>query len=273
MTDTENFHGRVNVTCRDDVAYVTLARPDKHNGLDWDMFCGLIAAARALRKNRSLRAVILRGEGPSFCSGLDVPSFFSQPTKALRIFLKYGVRTTNIAQEAAWCWRRLSVPVIAVLHGRCYGGGLQIALAADFRYATPDCELSVMEVKWGLVPDMTGTVTLRELLPMDVAKELAMTGRVFDAAEAKALNLVSGVADNPLAAAETLVATIKTRSPDAIAGVKALFDQTWNAPVADAFAVESRIQMKMFMSRNQRIAARANLARQTPKYVARKFDA
>ncbi|HWU67718.1 MAG TPA: enoyl-CoA hydratase-related protein, partial [Stenotrophobium sp.] len=124
------FHRRVSVELRDDVAYVTLARPDKHNGLDWDMFCGLIAAARSLRKSRSsLRAVILRGEGPSFCSGLDVPSFFSQPGKALRIFLKYGVRTTNIAQEAAWCWRRLPVPVIAVLHGRCYGGGLQIALA------------------------------------------------------------------------------------------------------------------------------------------------
>lgn len=266
------FHQRVSVELRDDVAYVTLSRPDKHNGLDWNMFCGLIAAARSLRKNRTLRAVILQGEGPSFCSGLDVPSFFSQPAKALRIFLKYGVRTTNIAQEVAWCWRKLPVPVIAVLHGRCYGGGLQIALAADFRYATPDCELSVMEVKWGLVPDMTGSVTLRELLPMDVAKELAMTGRVFNAVEAKSLNLVTGVADDPLAVADALVQTIKTRSPDAVSGVKALFDQTWNASVADAFAVESRIQMKMFMSRNQRIAARANLAKQSPKYVARKFD-
>ncbi|MGH8461562.1 MAG: crotonase/enoyl-CoA hydratase family protein [Stenotrophobium sp.] len=266
------FHGRVRVELRDDVAYVTLARPDKHNGLDWNMFCGLIAAARALRKNRSLRAVILQGEGPSFCSGLDVPSFFGQPGKALRIFLKYGVRTTNIAQDAAWCWRKLPVPVIAVLHGRCYGGGLQIALAADFRYATPDCELSVMEVKWGLVPDMTGSVTLRELLPMDVAKELAMTGRTFDAVEAKSLNLVTGVADDPLAAAEALVAKIKPRSPDAIAGVKALFDQTWNSSVDDAFAVESRIQSKMFLSRNQRIASRANLKKQAPKYVARKFD-
>lgn len=269
---TEIFHDRVRVEVRNEVAYVTLARADKHNGLDWDMFIGLIDAARSLRKRRTLRAVILQGEGPSFCSGLDVSSFFGKPGKALRIFLKYGVRATNIAQEASWCWRRLPVPVIAVLHGRCYGGGLQIALAADFRYATPDCEMSVMEVKWGLVPDMTGTVTLRELLPIDKAKELAMTGRVLSAAEAKSLNLVTGVADYPLVAAEALIAQIRTRSPDAVAGVKALFQQTWNSSVNKAFAVESRVQLRMFMSRNQRIAARANLKKQAPEYVARKFD-
>ena len=166
----ENFHGRVNVEIRDAVAYVNLARADKHNALDWDMFCGLVAAAKSLRKNREVRAVILSGEGPSFCSGLDVPSFSKAPSKGLRMFLKFG-RMTNLAQRVAWCWRKLPMPVIAVIQGRCYGGGLQIALACDFRYATPNAELSVMEVKWGLIPDMTGSVTLRELLPMDKAKD------------------------------------------------------------------------------------------------------
>lgn len=269
--DAQVFHGRVRVERRGELAYVSLARAERHNALDWDMFIGLIAAARSLRRDRSLRAVILQGEGPSFCSGLDVPSFAKQPLKGLRIFLKYGVFTTNIAQEAAWCWRRLPVPVIAVLHGRCYGGGLQIALAADFRYATPDCELSIMEVKWGLVPDMSGTVSLRELLTMDVAKELTMTGRVLSGSEAKALNLVTGVAEQPLAAAEALAAQLCARSPDAVAGAKALFHKTWNASVRRAFAVETRIQWRMFLGRNQRIAVRANLAKEAPRFEPRSY--
>lgn len=265
------FHGRVRVELRDHVAYVDLIRADKHNALDWDMFCGIVAAARSLRRDRSLRAVILRGEGPSFCSGLDVPSFAAQPLKGLRIFLKYGIFTTNLAQEVAWCWRRLAVPVIAVIHGRCYGGGLQLALAADFRYAAPDAELSVMEVKWGLVPDMSGSVTLRELLPIDVAKELAMTGRTLGADEAHALKLVTGVSADPLAQAEALVAQIKTRSPDAVAGAKALFQDSWVAGVRKAFAIETRLQWRMFFTRNQREAVRANRKKQAPSFGPRQF--
>lgn len=269
---TQTFHNRVRVEIRDDVAYATMIRSDKHNALDWDMFCGLVAAARSLRKNRTLRAVILQGEGPSFCSGLDVPSFAKQPVKGLRIFLKYGIFTTNLAQEVAWAWRKLAVPVIAVVHGRCYGGGMQLALAADIRFTRPDAELSIMETKWGLVPDMSGTVTIRELLPMDVAKELTMTGRILNGPQAKEYGLVTHVADDPLAAAEKLVAEIKTRSPDAIAGTKALFHRSWNASVRRAFSHESWIQLRMFMSRNQRVAARANFEKKAPQFGPRQFD-
>jgi enoyl-CoA hydratase/carnithine racemase len=267
---TQIFHGRVQVEIRNNIAYATMIRGDKHNALDWDMFCGLTAAAKSLRKNRDVRAVILSGDGPSFCSGLDVPSFGKQPSKMLRIGFKYG-RMTNLAQRAAWCWRELPVPVIAVVHGRCYGGGLQLALACDFRFARPDAEMSVMEVKWGLVPDMTGSVTLRELLPIDQAKLLAMTGRTFTGVEAMAMNLVTGVSDDPLAAAEALIAEIKTRSPDAVAGVKALFQSTWTASVRRAFAVETRLQWRMFFSRNQRVAMKAGMAKKAPEFGPRQF--
>lgn len=272
MIVAQTFHDRVRVELREQVAYVTLIRADKHNALDWDMFCGIVAAARSLRADRDLRAVILQGEGASFCSGLDVPSFAKQPMKGLRIFLKYGIFTTNLAQEVAWCWRKLAIPVVAVIHGRCYGGGLQLALGADFRYAKPDAEMSVMEVKWGLVPDMSGSVTLRELLPIDRAKELTMTGRVFSATEALEMNLVTGVSEDPLAAAEKLVAQIKTRSPDAVVGAKSLFHRSWNAGVRKAFAVETRLQWHMFFSRNQRVAVKANQKKEPPQFGPRQFN-
>lgn len=263
---------RVNLEVRDQVAYVTMTRGEKYNGLDFEMFTDLVATARRIRKDRSIRVVILQGEGKAFSTGLDVASFFGKPTKAARIFLKYGVKKTNLAQEAAWCWRKLPVPVIAVVHGRCYGGAFQIALAADFRFSTPDCEFSIMEVKWGLIPDMTGSITLRELVPIDVAKRLTMTGEIFDGREAKSLNLVTETVDDPLAAAEALAAQIKLRSPDAVAGAKSLFQRTWTAGEWRALAVESRLQWRMFLSRNQRIAVKANLAKQPPEFQPRRVD-
>ena len=269
---SKTFHDRVKVEVRDQVAYVSMTRADKHNALDYPMFRGLVDAARSLKKDRSLRAVILSGEGPSFCSGLDVPSFAKDKIAALKIFTKYGVRSANLAQEAGWAWRRLPLPVLAVIHGRCYGGGMQIALGCDFRFADAKAELSIMEAKWGLVPDMSGSVTLRELLPMDVLMELAMTARIVTAQQARDLGLVTHVADDPLAAAEKLVAEIKLRSPDAVSGIKSLFHKTWNMSVRRAFGVESKLQMRMFATRNQREAAKANFEKRAPVYSDRKVD-
>jgi enoyl-CoA hydratase/carnithine racemase len=265
------MNDRVLVDIRDGIATVTMNRPDKYNGLDWDMFKGLVAAGRRLRRDRSVRAVILRGEGRAFSTGLDVASFAKSPFKAFRMITKYGVFTTNLAQEAAWVWRSVPVPVIAVMHGRCYGGAFQLALAADFRIATPDCECSIMETKWGLVPDMTGTVTLRELVPMDVAMRLTLSGELFSGTRAKELNLVTEVADDPLAAAQELAAQIAARSPDAVAGAKSLFHRTWPASVRRALRIETWIQYRMFMGKNQKIAARANSAKQQPKFLDRSF--
>lgn len=256
---------------RNDVAYVTLNRADKRNGLSRELMLELISIAKKLDKNRELRAVIISGDGEAFCSGLDFASWGKQPSKMVLGFLK-PVSDTNVFQEVAWCWRKLQVPVVAVTHGVCFGGGLQIALGADFRFSTPDCQFSIMEAKWGLVPDMTGTVTLRELVPMDKAKELTMTGRIFDAVEAKELNLVTGVSETPMEDAEALVAEIVTRSPDSVAATKALFHKTWAAKESKALRLESVLQAKLLLGRNHAIARKANMAKKLPDFVRRRFD-
>lgn len=261
---------RLRVEVRHEVAYVTLTRADKYNALDWDMLTALVDAARKIGRDKTVRAVILQGEGKAFCSGLDFPSFTQKPALMVRGFLKYGLRSTNLFQEVAWCWRRLPVPVIAVVHGYCYGGGVQIALGADFRFTTPDCEFSILEAKWGLVPDMTGSVTLRELLPMDQAKLLTMTGRLFTGSEALALHLVTGVSDDPLAEAEKVVAEIKARSPDSVAASKQLFQETWVAGVRRAFSRERRIQFGLLRGKNQKIAVQANFRKEKPEFLPRK---
>lgn len=263
---------RVHLEQRGQIAYVTLSRAEKYNGLDFAMMEALVEAAALVRDNRDIRAVIMRGEGKAFCAGLDFGSVTRQPVKLLRSFTKYGVKKTNLFQEVCWCWRKLPVPVIVVLHGYCYGGGMQIALAGDFRISTPDCEMSIMEIKWGLVPDMTGTVTLRELVPIDVAKELTMTGRLFDAREARQLNLVTRLADDPLAEAEQLAAQLASRSPDAVSAAKALFQDTWTAPERAAFARESRLQFSLLRSKNQRRAMRANNEKKAPEFQPREKD-
>ncbi|MCK0154965.1 crotonase/enoyl-CoA hydratase family protein [Alcanivorax sp. S6407] len=269
---TETFRNRVTLEKKDGTAYVTLSRADKYNGLDFDMMEGLIDAAKAVKKDRNLRVVIMQGDGKAFCAGLDFATVMTQPLKVLKGFTKYGIKKTNLFQQVCWCWRELPVPVITVLHGYCYGGGMQIALAADFRFATPDCEMSIMEIKWGLIPDMTGTVTLRELVPMDVAKELTMTGRLFNGEEAKRLNLVTRVAENPLQEAEKLADAIKSRSPDAISAGKSLFQQTWNASEAQAFDIESKLQFKLMRGKNYRRALTAGKKKQAPEFGPRERD-
>ena len=269
---TRNFQDRVTLAIEGHIATVSLNRPDKYNGLDLEMMRGLVACAKTIKKNRDVRVVILRGEGKSFCAGLDFATVTKTPLKMLLAFTKFGVKKTNLFQQACWAWRELPVPVIAVLHGYCYGGGLQLALAADFRIATPDCELSVMESKWGLIPDMTGTVTLRELVPMDVAKELAMTGRRFDAVEAKALHLVTQVAEQPEQAARALADAILARSPDAVSATKALFHSTRHAAEDQAFDQESSLQFKLLRGRNQGEAMAANLKKREPRFRPRQRD-
>jgi len=162
-----------------------------------------------------------------------------------KAFAKFPGQKTNLFQRACWVWRELPVPVIAVVHGHCFGGGLQLALAADFRFTTPDCTFSVMEAKWGLIPDMTGTVTMRELAAMDVVKRLAMTAELFDGNQALEWGFVSGVSDNPIKPAQELLSQIAVRSPDAVAATKTLLHKTWNRSPRGAFWIESRIQLAL----------------------------
>lgn len=271
-THTHSLSGRIELSIQGHLATVTLNRPEKYNGLDLETLRALVACAKQLKKNRDVRVVILRGAGKAFCAGLDFPSVSKKPLGMLLAFSKFGVKKTNLFQKACWAWRTLPMPVIAELHGYCYGGGLQLALAADFRIATPDCELSIMEIKWGLIPDMTGTVTLRELLPMDVAKELAMTGRRFDAREGLALHLITRLADDPHQAALELADALLERSPDAVSATKALFQGTWNASEEQAFDLESRLQFKLLRGKNQREAMAANFKKRSPSFRSRQRD-
>lgn len=249
---------RVLLDIRNDIAYVTLNRPDKHNGLDMDLFHGLTRVARQLKKDRSLRAVILQGAGPAFCSGLDVKGVSANPLNFARLLVKPGRRISNLAQDVGYLWRQVPAPVIAVTHGVCFGGGLQIALGADFRYSTPDCRFSIMEAKWGLIPDMSLTVTLSELMPIDQAKALTMTARQFDGNEALSLGVVTRVCEDPLAKAEAFVESLKEKSPDAVAATKLLFNQAWQADDKTALGLESRLQKKILGRANQRIALARN---------------
>jgi enoyl-CoA hydratase/carnithine racemase len=265
MSKTE----RVSVEINGPVAVVSMTRPEKLNGLDFAMFDGLVEAASGLAKNKAVRVVILRGEGPAFSAGLDFASVGKQPTRMFLSFLKFPWQETNHFQGVAWAWRRLPMPVIAVLQGRCYGGGLQIALAADFRISTPDCELSVMEAKWGLIPDMTGSVTLSELVGIDVAKRLAMTGEIFDGEHALELGLVSEVADDPLARAHEFAEQLAARSPDAIAATKELLNRSRHKGPRSAFGIERGLQITLLRGVNHKIARTAGMAREIPSFVDR----
>ena len=225
-----NVNERVTISIDGGVADVRLNRPDKLNALDMAMFDGLVAAAERLAGEPGVRAVVLSGEGRGFCAGLDFASFLAMasPEDASSPTARLGAtdgRITHWAQQSAWGWHELAVPVVAALHGPVLGGGLQIALAADVRIAHPDASLAVAEIRWGLVPDMTGTVTLSRLCGIDAAKELALTGRAIDGAEALRLGLVTRLADDPRAAALGLAGEIAGRSPDAVRGIKRLFNR------------------------------------------------
>lgn len=257
---------RVLVTRTGGVADVRLARPEKLNALDKAMFDAIIETGRALGEDRSLRAVVLSGEGRAFCSGLDFASFGAAGPSLDAMLARERDSPANFAQQAAWVWAELPVPVIVAAHGYVFGGGLQIALAADMRIVTPDTQMSIMEVKWGLVPDMTGSQTLRHLVRLDVAKELTFTGRRVDAEEAVRVGLATRIADDPRAEALALAEEIATKSPDAIRAGKRLLDAAWALPLEEALLLEEAMQRDLLGSPNQLEAVQAGLQKRTPTF-------
>jgi enoyl-CoA hydratase/carnithine racemase len=263
---------RVRLEVKGSLATVTLTRADKHNGMDLAMLDAVRGAAVQLRKDKRVRAVILRGDGPSFCAGLDFKSVMGNAKAAATGFAALWSPVRNKFQDWSMAWRDVPAPVIACVHGNCFGAGIQLALGADFRIATPDAKLSVMESKWGLIPDMGGAALLRELVPLDLAKELAMTGRIFSGAEAHALGLVSHLSDDPVDAAHKLAAEIETRSPDAVAAAKFLMQEAWGTGEAGALAAERRWQRRLLGSRNQRIAVARNLEKKDLPYGPRRIS-
>ncbi|MDF9715911.1 crotonase/enoyl-CoA hydratase family protein [Nocardioides sp. ChNu-153] len=259
----------VTCTVENGVAHVRLARPDKLNALTLETLDDLIRTARWLRTDRSLRAVVISGEGDSFCAGLDFGSVMRKPAAIAAALLPSPLRGTNKFQEACWAWRRVPVPVIAAVHGHCYGGGLQIALAADFRIATPDSRWSVLEGKWGLIPDMSGVRSISELVGIDVAKKLTMTAEVISGKEARDLGLVTELDPEPVAAAEALAETLRTKSPDAIAAAKRLFDGAQTSSARRTFGRERIEQVLLLATRNARVARESAFAKITPSFGPR----
>ncbi len=258
---------RVQVAVSEHVATVTLTRPDKHNALDAEMFEAIVAAAEQVTGETGVRAVVLHGDGPSFSSGLDLMSMMSQGEGLDGLVNRLDEDPPNWFQRAAYDWIRVPVPVIAAVHGACFGGGLQIALAADIRIATPDARMSVMEIKWGLIPDMSITRTLPRLVGIDIAKELTYTGRVLSGTEAHSLGLVTRLDDDPLAAARSLAAEVAARSPDAIRAAKRLYDEAWTGSPEETLSLEASTQRGLVGSQNQIAAVTAGMTKQPPEFV------
>ncbi|MCF5686819.1 crotonase/enoyl-CoA hydratase family protein [Pseudomonas sp. PA-1-3F] len=252
------------------IATVRLNRPDKHNSLNSQMLRDLIGCAEHLKQNPDIRAVIVTGNGPSFCSGMDLKEIMTGgPLKKLMAFLPLWKPTMNRYQKVSLVWRSLSVPVITAIHGNCFGAGLQIALGADIRIAAPSSQLSIMESNWGLVPDMGGTVLLRELLPKDVAMELTFSGRTLCAQEANHLGVVTHLSDDPLGSAVELCHEFSKQSPDAIAAGKKLLIGAWSGSESSALSLERLWQRRVIGKTNQSIAVARRLKKSEQGYINR----
>ncbi len=259
---------RVTVQIENHVAEVTLNRPDKHNAVDLAMFEALIEAGETLAQDANVRAVVLRGAGDNFCAGIDLSVFQGDGLAGLdkSAFKPREDSPANFFQSAAYVWRELPVPVIAAIKGVAYGAGLQIALGADIRYAAPDARLSIMEIKWGIIPDMAITATLRDVMSADRAKELSLTGRVVSGSEAGTIGLITVVHDDPLDAARELASEIAGKSPDAIRAIKTLINTSWHDSIEAALQREAKLQMSILGKPNQIEAVTANLEKRPPNF-------
>ncbi|MES2197852.1 MAG: crotonase/enoyl-CoA hydratase family protein [Pseudomonadota bacterium] len=265
---------RVEVTISEGIADVRLVRADKMNALDAAMFEALVATSARLAGEKGLRAVVLSGEGRAFCAGLDMGRFAAMKEKGGNGIAggekrDLSARThglANFPQQAVWGWRQLPVPVIAAIQGVAFGGGFQLALGADMRLLSPDARMSIMEIKWGLVPDMAGTPILASLVRDDILRELTFTGRIFSAQEALGYGLATRICDDPRASAFELAREIAGKSPDAIRACKRMLNNLTVDP-GPALLAESIEQMKLMGSPNQLEAVRANIDKRAPRFA------
>src|ERR1700752_5296749 len=265
---------RVSISIADGIADVRLVRADKMNALDQAMFEALVAATDRLSKEKSVRVVVLSGEGRAFCAGLDMGRFAAMKEKGgngvaggeSRDLTKRTHGLANFPQQAVWGWRQLPVPVIAAITGVAFGGGFQLALGADIRLMAPDARMSIMEIKWGLVPDMAGTPILASLVRDDILRELTYTGRIFSAQEALGYGLATRICDDPRAVAFEVAREIAGKSPDAIRTAKRLLNKL-SVDAGAALMAESVEQQKVIGSANQTEPVGANMEKRPPRFV------
>lgn len=260
----------VTVSIEDHVADVRFNRPDKYNALSYDMIIAMADTIDRLAEEKTVRAVVVSGNGKGFCAGLDTANFTTPPPSD-RISItgledRYEGRITNIFQHIAYGYKQLPMPVIAAMHGVAYGGGCQIALGADIRLATPDAKISIMEMKWGLFPDMSASQTLRDLVPIDVAKELIFTGKIISGEEAARLHLVTRTCENPYEEAMALAKEIATKSPHAVRAAKQCLNEAWHGDEAKGLLRESQLEMTIIGGPNQVEAIMANMQKRAPKF-------
>jgi enoyl-CoA hydratase/carnithine racemase len=265
---------RVQVTMSEGVADVRLVRVDKMNALDAAMFDALVATCDRLSREKGLRAVVLSGEGRAFCAGLDMGRFAAMKANGgngvaggeNRDLTARTHGLANFPQQAVWGWRQLPVPVIAAIQGVAFGGGFQLALGADMRFLTPDARMSIMEIKWGLIPDMAGTPILASLVRDDILRDLTYSGRIFSAQEALSYGLATRICDDPRAVAMEVARDIAGKSPDAIRAAKRMLNNLSVDP-GPALLAESVEQQKLIGARNQTEAVRANIEKRTPRFA------
>lgn len=270
---------RISIDVNDGVADVRLIRSDKMNALDDAMFAALIEAGQAVAADTSIRSVVLSGEGRAFCAGLDMGNFGKmaeagneeKPSDA-DVTRGLAPRThgiANRAQYAVWTWRECPVPVIAAVHGVAFGGGFQLMLGSDIRIAHPETRMSVMEIKWGLVPDMAGTAIMRNLAREDVVRELTYTGRQFSGAEGLEMGFVTRLADDPHAEAMALATEIAGKNPDAIVAAKQIFNNATDQSDAELLMQESVLQDDIIRTPNQVEAVMSTMEKRAGNYSNR----
>ncbi len=271
---------RVTVTIEDHVADVRFNRPDKINALDGEQFAAIVDAGEELKANPDVRAVVLSGNGRGFCAGLDFSSFQAMAgggggggeepeasPRPQRGIMDLEGRITHLGQQACYVWQEMPCPVIAAVHGVALGGGAQIALGADMRIVAPDAQISILEIRWGLIPDMTGTAMLPLLVGLDRAKELTFTGRMVSGTEAAQIGLATRVSESPLDDALALAREIASKSPTAVRGAKKLLNASPYRGVAEQFADERATIGSLIGSPNQVEAVMAYFEKRDPNFV------
>lgn len=264
------MNSRVTISVADGIADVRLARPEKMNALDPAMFRALSATGERFKAEAGLRAIVLSGEGRAFCAGLDMASFAAMDSMEASPMRDLKTRThglANLFQHVAWVWREVPVPVIAAVHGVAFGGGFQIMLGADMRYIASDTQLSIMEIKWGLVPDMAGTMLMRTIVREDIVRELTYTGRIFSGTEALQYGVATRLCDDPRVAALQSAREIAGKSPDAIRAAKRLLNSASFANPAEGLIAESIEQQALIGSPNQLEAIQANIGKRAPRFT------